>query len=69
MVSGRQNGPGFVTLYAQGAKCRPGRTYFTPKILRSSPRRHLGDRTTTMPIKTPPLCQNVLQYMAAGAEG
>lgn len=42
---------------------------FRPNSLRSSPRRHLGDRTTTMPIKTPPLCQNVLQYMAAGAEG
>ena len=55
MVSGRQNGPGFVTLYAQGAKCRPVRTYFTPKILRSSPRRHLGERTTTIPMKPPPL--------------
>ena len=29
--------------------------YFTPKILRSSPRRHFGERTTTIPMKTPPL--------------
>ena len=29
--------------------------YFTLKILRSSPRRHRGERTTTIPMKTPPL--------------
>ena len=29
--------------------------YFIPKSLRSSPRRHRGDRITTMPMKTPPL--------------
>lgn len=32
----------------------PLRTYRTPKILRSSPRRHLGERTTTIPMNTPP---------------
>ena len=31
------------------------RTYFTLNILRSSPRRHRGERTTTIPMKTPPL--------------
>ena len=30
-------------------------SYFTLKILRSSPRRHRGERTTTIPMKTPPL--------------
>ena len=29
--------------------------YFTLNILRSSPRRHRGERTTTIPMKTPPL--------------
>ena len=29
--------------------------HFIPKSLRSSPRRHRGDRITTMPMKTPPL--------------
>ena len=29
--------------------------YLTLKILRSSPRRHRGERTTTIPMKTPPL--------------
>ena len=29
--------------------------YLTLNILRSSPRRHRGERTTTIPMKTPPL--------------
>lgn len=33
----------------------PRRGYLTLKILRSSPRRHRGERTTTIPMKMPPL--------------
>lgn len=33
--------------------------YLTLKILRSSPRRHRGERTTTIPMKTPPLPVNL----------
>ena len=33
--------------------------YFTLKILRSSPRRHRGERTTTIPMNTPPLPLNL----------
>ena len=33
--------------------------YFTLKILRSSPRRHRGERTTTIPMNTPPLPVNL----------
>ena len=41
-----------LTLYVRELSCMP---YFTLKILRSSPRRHRGERTTTIPMKTPPL--------------
>ncbi len=43
------------TICGEAGMYAPGSRYFSPKSLRSRPRRHLGERTTTIPIFQPPL--------------